>query len=136
MIIAAICGVLAMPVVVSGIDPWVSPPHPHTSIGELRGQACQVALMQHFRHPATVSMSVSNDGLVLVLRMRHRQRDLPHMVMHAIQYFEMVAQTGFVAAFEDAHNSHGAGHLMERQAISAARAFRFKHFRVCDGRSM
>ena len=117
--------------------PGIGPSFPSQSLIASRGQQCFDALAFVFKHDAVKIMRVGPGKIALHLSFDHDMKDLPHALMHVIQFYETVKASGFVTQYEDAHGLGKAHNLMERQAVEASRAFRnrmgagYKH--VCDG---
>lgn len=111
---------------------WLPPSvSQHETMQQLPTQ-CQNALMKHFGDPAVTILYTTDNNIVINIRLRHHDPDIPHIMMHVLQFYEALQDSGYVMHYYDAHQAD-VGHIVDQQAIDAARGFRMLYGNVCDG---
>ena len=103
----------------------------HETMQQLPTQ-CHNALMEHFGDPAITILYTTDNNIVINIRLRHHDPDIPHITGHVLQFFKALQKNGFVTNYYDAHQAD-VGHWFDEEAIMGARGFRMRYGDVCDG---
>jgi len=111
---------------------WLPPSiSQHETMRQLPPQ-CHNALMKHFGDPAITILYTTDNNIVINIRLRHHDPDIPHITHHVLRFFKALQKSGFVTHYYDAHQAD-VGHVFEQEAIAGARGFRMLYGNVCDG---